>query len=126
MLPLFKDPLSNDYTRQATVHHSINGSFAIRMSDWKLIFAPGSGGWSEPKPNSDEALGLPKYQLYNLKEDPSEQHNLYEDRPKLASEMEELMIQYINEGRSTPGTKQHNDPPLYGNKDWPQIAIFKK
>ena len=38
--------------REATVHHSINGSFAIRKGKWKLILCPGSGGWSIPKPGS--------------------------------------------------------------------------
>ena len=33
------------FKRPATVHHSINGSFAIRQGDWKLIFCAGSGGW---------------------------------------------------------------------------------
>ena len=38
-------------TRPSTIHHSINGSFAIRKGKWKLALCPGSGGWSEPKPN---------------------------------------------------------------------------
>jgi hypothetical protein len=44
--------------REATVHHSINGSFASRKGDWKLIFAAGSGGWSFPTPGKAEE-GLP-------------------------------------------------------------------
>ncbi|MEX0289653.1 MAG: arylsulfatase [Flavobacteriaceae bacterium] len=125
ILPLLKDPLSSNYLRVATVHHSINGSFAIRKADWKLIFAPGSAGWSDPKPNSDVLGTLPRFQLYNLQEDPSEQRNVYEDQPEVVEELKELMIQYIEDGRSTPGNKQTNDPPLFGNKEWPQITIFK-
>ena len=34
--------------REATVHHSVNGSFSIRQGRWKLEFCPGSGGWSFP------------------------------------------------------------------------------
>jgi len=37
--------------REATVHHSISGRFAIRQGDWKLILWPGSGGWSYPRDN---------------------------------------------------------------------------
>ena len=37
---------------EATIHHSINGSFAIRVGKWKLIFCAGSGGWSEPTPKT--------------------------------------------------------------------------
>ena len=58
--------------REATVHHSLNGSFAIRQGDWKLIMCPGSGGWSNPKPGEALKKGLPVIQLYNLKKDPSE------------------------------------------------------
>ncbi len=39
--------LQEDYQpplREATVHHSIEGRFAIRQGDWKLILWPGSGG----------------------------------------------------------------------------------
>ena len=34
----------------ANIHHSINGSFAIRKGPWKLCLCPGSGGWSSPRP----------------------------------------------------------------------------
>jgi hypothetical protein len=44
--------------REATVHHSINGSFAIRQANWKLIFCPGSGGWSKPKTRFPRREGL--------------------------------------------------------------------
>jgi arylsulfatase A len=51
--------LQEDYQkplREATVHHSLEGRFAIRQGDWKLIMCPGSGGWSDPRPNSE---GIP-------------------------------------------------------------------
>ena len=124
IVPLLEDPAAANYSREATVHHSINGSFAIRKEQWKLIFVPGSGGWSDPKPNSEQLKGLPKYQLYDLDKDPSESNNLYEKYPEVVAKLEQLMIQYIDDGRSTPGEKQTNDPSLFGNKDWPQIAIF--
>ena len=56
LLPLLKQPNSEKTVREATVHHSIDGSFAIRKGDWKLIMCPSSGGWSFPKPNNKEAL----------------------------------------------------------------------
>jgi arylsulfatase A len=52
--------------REAIVHHSINGSFAIRQGDWKLALCADSGGWSDPKPNSPAAKQLPAEQLYDL------------------------------------------------------------
>ena len=38
--------LAGGTTRKALVHHSVDGSFAIREGRWKLILCPGSGGWS--------------------------------------------------------------------------------
>ena len=43
MLPAFLGTAEGPL-REATVHHSINGSFAIRQGKWKLAFCPGSGG----------------------------------------------------------------------------------
>ena len=75
LIPLFKNSFTGNTFREATVHHSINGSFAIRKGDFKLITCADSGGWSYPKPGKDKDViaGLPKMQLYNLKTDPSEQ-----------------------------------------------------
>lgn len=125
MLPLFEDPSASGYMREATVHHSINGSFAIRKQNWKLIFCPGSGGWSNPKPNSEEVKGLPKFQLYDLEKDPAEEQNLYGKYPEVTNELKQLMVSYIENGRSTPGAKMKNDPGL-GDKVWKQIEVFYK
>lgn len=99
---LFRQMLSEP-VREATVHHSINGSFAIRKENWKLIMCPGSGGWSHPKPGTDEVKGLPQIQLFNLKTDVGEQVNVYEEYPEVVAELKELLISYIQNGRSTPG-----------------------
>ncbi len=93
---------SEENIREATVHHSVNGSFAIRKGPWKLILCPDSGGWSTPLPGSREAGKLPAYQLYNLEEDPGEQDNLYPSRPEIALELETLLTEYKDGGRSTP------------------------
>ena len=121
LLPLFDDPASGDYRRSTTVHHSINGEFAIRGGDWKLITCPGSGGWSAPRPDRDNLSGLPPFQLYNLKTDPGEQRNLYEQHPEKAAELKALLAGLIRRGRSTPGPERKNDRPLDAEKGWPQI-----
>ncbi|MET2984442.1 sulfatase family protein [Aureibaculum conchae] len=121
MLPLFTN--NGDYLRESTVHHSINGSFAIRKGKWKMIFCSGSGGWSDPKPNSDIIKTLPKYQLYDLEKDPSEQQNLYENNDEIALELEKLIIDIIKNGRSTVGKNQLNDVPM-NEKEWKQIKRF--
>jgi len=77
--------------RDAVVHHSIRGEFAIRRGDWKLALCPGSGGWSRPRPDSPAAKKLPPVQLYNMRQDVSETNNLQGERPELVAELKELL-----------------------------------
>jgi arylsulfatase A-like enzyme len=95
--------------RIATVHHSINGSFAIRQANWKLCFCPGSGGWSAPRPDRDDTTGMPSVQLFDLSADISEQHNLQADRPDIVQQLTFIMGKYVVDGRSTRGAPQKND-----------------
>ncbi|WP_437185564.1 sulfatase family protein [Planctomicrobium sp. SH668] len=107
MLPAFlrKDtqPL-----REAIVHHSINGSFSIRQGDWKLLLAPGSGGWSEPRPEKVLPESAPQTQLYDLETDPAEKVNLAEAHPEIVDQLTQLLQRYVDDGRSTPGVPQSN------------------
>ncbi len=103
--------------REATVHHSIDGSFSIRKGKWKLEMCPGSGGWSFPRPGP-ECEGLPPIQLYDLEADISERRNVYDEHPHIVAELKSLLEQYIRTGRSTPGAPQEN----HGGVDWPQLG----
>jgi arylsulfatase A-like enzyme len=103
--------------REATVHHSINGSFSIRKGKWKLEMCPGSGGWSYPRPNTDEIKGLPPIQLYDLSRDIGEQENVQDQYPEVVKELKSLLSSYVKNGRSTPGANQPNT----GSKHWPQL-----
>jgi len=95
--------------REATVHHSVNGSFSIRQGRWKLLLCPGSGGWSDPRPNSKEAKQLPPIQLYDLSKDISETTNVQQQHPDVVKRMKALLQDYANRGRSTPGSPQSNN-----------------
>jgi arylsulfatase A-like enzyme len=101
-----------DGLRTAVVHHSINGSFAIREGHWKLCLCPGSGGWSAPRPGRDDASKLPPIQLFNLKEDVGERTNLHDRQPQVVERLTKLLEQYVADGRSTPGRPQKNAVPV--------------
>lgn len=74
--------------REHLVFHSARGMFAIRQGPWKLILGKGSGGMPRPgTPSEDGAAG----QLYNLADDPSEQHNLYDERPDIVEYLSQLL-----------------------------------
>ncbi len=95
--------------REATVHHSINGSFAIRAGDWKLALCPGSGGWSAPKPNAAFKNKLPLVQLFNLRQDVGETTNVAGEHPEVVARLVEIVDGYVRDGRSTPGKAQSNE-----------------
>ncbi len=98
--------------RTSVIHHSINGSFALRRGPWKLALCPDSGGWSEPRPGGKGGRPLPPRQLYNLAEDVAEQRNLADEQPGLVAELTALLERHVTGGRSTPGPAQDNDVPV--------------
>lgn len=115
-LPVLLHQHYNKPLREATVLHSSDGRFAIRKGEWKLILWPGSGGWSYPS-SKEELRGLPPFQLYNLKNDPSEERNLIYLYPEKVKELKSLLEKYVRNGRSTPGVSQENDGP----ERWPEL-----
>jgi arylsulfatase A-like enzyme len=110
--------------REATVHHSVSGQFAIRRGEWKLIEGSGDGDYPrtgkgamdvktyQPKrdPRTGRWLELDyfqlepdgTFQLYNLRTDPAETRNLADDHPELVRELKTLLNRYRHGGRSTP------------------------
>ncbi len=83
-------------TRGAVVHHSANGTFAIRQGPWKLILGSGSGGRGTPKSKP----GDKPYQLYDMDADISETTNLAEKHPEIVERLTQLMGKYRESGRS--------------------------
>jgi len=118
ILPLLRGGEKTPPRREALVHHSNNGSFAVRQGKWKLLLCPDSGGWSSPKPNSKEAEGLPRFQLYDLEADPAERKNVQAEHPEVVQRLGRWLRDSIRRGRSTPGAPQ----PYDDKTPWPQTA----
>lgn len=80
MLPALLGKTGTSPIRPHAIHHSLTGTFAIRMGDWKLIEGLGSGGFTQPR-QVEPSEGGPHGQLYNLADDPMESQNLYLEKP---------------------------------------------
>ena len=109
-LPILQNSAAEP-VRASTIHHSINGSFAIRKGRYKLCFCPDSGGWSDPKPIARNVRNnrSSELQLYDLEKDLAETTNVADDHPEVVQELTELMEQCIARGRSTTGPDLSND-----------------
>jgi len=83
--------------REAVIHHSGSGVFAIRQGKWKFIDGVGSGGWS------GKGDGLPG-QLYDMQTDATEQNNLYNnpEHGPIVRRLKNLLEQSKREGRTRP------------------------
>jgi len=86
--------------REATVHHSIGGTFCIRQGKWKLIAGRGSGGWTRVKTQKTDPPG----QLYDMTADPSEKKNLWRENPDVVKRLTALLEKYRKRGYSRPRT----------------------
>ena len=108
--------------REATVHHSAQGKFALRRGDWVLILAPtgdDNGKRGEPdwfRKDRGYAAHTNAGELFNLAADPTQKTNLYAAEPGLVQELATLMERYVTAGRSTPGPKQSNDVKVFWDK----------
>jgi arylsulfatase A-like enzyme len=96
ILPLLRGEQTG--VRKTLVHHSVNGTFAIRQGPWKLILAADSGGWSEPRPNSPAAKQLPASQLYNMNDDGAEAVNRAAEHPEVVARLTKQLLQEIANG----------------------------
>jgi arylsulfatase A len=104
MLPAFKGEKLDHPLREATVHHSLQGFFAIRKGPWKLTTRLGSGGFSLPQTVEPQQGEAPQT-LYNLDQDPGETNNLYFEHPEVVQELAQLLERYQQQGHSRPVEK---------------------
>lgn len=101
LVPLLRDGDESDLdARPGIVHHSLDGMFAIRVGDWKLVEGLGSGGFTAPK-RIRNPEDRPPYQLYNLAEDPTESKNIASERPEKREELRAVLEAIRSPERST-------------------------
>lgn len=97
LLPILLGTPRSGPLRQATVHHSIDGTFAIRQGDWKLTLDNmGSGGFTEPATVAGPGT------LFNMVSNPEEDpmKDQYANRPAAVAELRALLAKYQTDGRS--------------------------
>lgn len=101
VLPAIRGQSYEGPIREATVHHALDGLFAIRQGPWKLIEGRGSGGFTSPQ---RRAVGPeePAGQLYHLDQDPGETENRYAERPEVVARLQDLLETYREQGYSRP------------------------
>jgi arylsulfatase A-like enzyme len=93
--------------RRYTLQQTNKLELAIRRGPWKYLDHKGSGGNDYSKPRMkpfvlpDTALDAPG-QLYNLKNDPGENTNLYYKHPQIVKELKTQLDVYRKSGRSAP------------------------
>ena len=128
ILPVLLEEDYDSPLREATVHHSVNGMFALRSGDWKLIEGDTDGDYRagtpstaiqarQDHPKRDSITGdympfyydimdfdpqNPVYRLYNLRQDPKESTDLAAEYPEKVAELTQLLNQYRDSGRSAP------------------------
>jgi arylsulfatase A-like enzyme len=95
MLKAFLRSKTHESIRESMIHHSDIGYFAIRKGDWKLIKGLGSGGFTEPR-RKRAKKGQPKGQLYNIREDPQEQNNLWNEKFELVENLNQKLEEIRN------------------------------
>jgi len=106
LLPLLRG--SQAPVRDHVVSHSLDGKFAIRDQNWKLVLCAGSGGWSKKDADAGRE-GLPPVQLYDLASDPGETTNVCIQNQQRIRKMVDMLNEIVASGRSTSCVTFGND-----------------
>ena len=105
MLPVLLGKQADQPVRRHLLTQTQTLALSIREGDWKFLDHPGSGGNNYNRPDllpyvveelSPDAPG----QLYDLKNDPGETKNLYNQHPEIVKRMKDKLDQFVASGRS--------------------------
>jgi len=100
VLPALLGETTKGPIREATVHHSMRGTFAIRQGKWKLVLDSASGGYATLSSTPDP--DFPPVQLYDLESDIAESKNVYREYGHVVERLTALLNDYKMSGRSAP------------------------
>ena len=90
IMPILKGQSKEIIGQPGIVVSSSIGYLMIRKGDWKLIEGLGSGGFTEPQ-KIDQSKQDVNGQLFNLKNDPKEEHDLFESNKEKVQELRTLL-----------------------------------
>ena len=77
-----------------------NGTYALRVGDWKLHRYDKQTARNVVVEQELANTKVPKFQLFNLADDPSEKTNVIEQHPEVAERLQSQLARIIDEGRS--------------------------
>jgi arylsulfatase A-like enzyme len=95
VLPSLLGAAATKPIRTSMILHSPNGNYAIRSGPWKYIEGRASPTLKKISRRDELVAGL-----YNLQDDPGEQHNLLNEHSEIAKRMAGLLKQQRQSGRS--------------------------
>ena len=88
--------------RTSVVNHSNHGEFAYRDGPWKIVFR--NERVLHQSRGKDRIV-----ELYNLRDDIAESHDLAEEKPDIVERMTRSLEQLIAAGTSRSGVQAAND-----------------
>ena len=106
VLPAIVGEPHEEPLRPSMIVHSPNGNFAIRRGPWKYVEGKPSPTLKRI-PRRDEVHA----QLYNLRDDPGEQHNVINDHPDVVELLASLLGEQRASGRSSARKQQLENSP---------------
>ena len=79
-----------------------SGNFGLRVGEWKLQRHDKKKANNLNVAQELHTTSVPRFQLFHLTEDPTETHNVIEQHPQLAAQLQERLQNLIDAGRSRP------------------------
>lgn len=90
-------------TREGIVYTSCKGEHSLRIGDW--VFIDNNTGANNPEPEwfmneRGYKTHNQEKELYNIKNDPQQKNNIYQDNLDIANKMKKILDEYVENGRS--------------------------